>query len=73
MPTFGFFLATIAYSSGLMLLGQFRRAVPVALLSVGIGLFFMFMFMRVVYVALPLGDPPFNKVSFALMAAMGVH
>jgi hypothetical protein len=33
----------------------------------------MFLFMRAVYVALPLGIAPFNDVSYALMAAMGVH
>ncbi len=73
LPIIGFFLATIVFSCSLMLLGQFRRPFPVALLSLGVGLFFMFMFMRVVYVALPLGVAPFNQVSYALMAAMGVH
>lgn len=73
LPELGFFLTTIIYSFVLMFLGQFRRPLPVALLSVGIGLFFMFMFMRVVYVSLPVGVTPFNEVSYALMAAMGVH
>jgi len=73
LPEFGFFLTTIVYSCALMYLGQFRRPLPVALLSVATSLFFMFMFMRVVYVALPAGIAPFDKVSYALMAAMGVH
>jgi putative tricarboxylic transport membrane protein len=73
LPIIGFFLATIAYSFILMYLGDYRRPVPVVLLSLAIGLFFMFMFMRVVYVALPLGVAPFDKVSYALMTAMGVH
>lgn len=73
LPVLGFFLATVGYSCALMLLGEFRRPLSLALLSLGIGLFFMFTFMRVVYVALPLGIAPFNHVSFALMAAMGVH
>jgi putative tricarboxylic transport membrane protein len=73
LPLLGFFITTIGYSFLMMYLGHFRRPVPVALLSVGIALFFMFMFMRVVYVALPLGVAPFNQVSYALMAAMGVH
>jgi putative tricarboxylic transport membrane protein len=73
LPQLGFFLTTIGYSAALMVLGEFRRPLPVALLSVAIGLFFMFAFMRVVYVALPVGVAPFSAVSYALMAAMGVH
>lgn len=73
LPVLGFFLATVVYTCILMLLGEFRRPIPVALLSLGTGFFFMFMFMRVVYVALPLGAAPFKAVSYALMAVMGVH
>jgi hypothetical protein len=40
---------------------------------VAIAFAFMFMFMRVVYVALPAGTAPFDRLSYALMAAMGVH
>jgi putative tricarboxylic transport membrane protein len=73
LPYLGFFLATTIYSFGLMYLGHFRRPVAIVSLSPAIALAFMFVFMRVVYVALPLGIAPFDKVSFALMAAMGVH
>jgi putative tricarboxylic transport membrane protein len=73
LPLLGFFLATVVYACVLMFLGEFRRPLAVILLSTGTGFFFMFMFMRVVYVALPLGVAPFNQVSYALMAAMGVH
>ncbi len=73
LPVLGFFLATLLYSCGLMYLGHFRRLLPITLLSLAISLAFMFIFMRVVYVALPLGTAPFNNLSYALMAAMGVH
>jgi putative tricarboxylic transport membrane protein len=73
LPIFGFFLATIVFCCVLMYLGQYRKPLRVALLSVAIAFGFMFMFMRVVYVSLPFGIAPFNKVSYALMAAMGVH
>jgi putative tricarboxylic transport membrane protein len=73
LPLLGFFLATIVYSFGLMYLGQFRRPLPIAVLSVAIAACFLFVFMRVVYVALPLGIAPFNQVSYAIMAMMGVH
>ena len=73
MPLLGFFLASIVYSFVLIYLGHYRRFVQVAGLSVAISLAFMFMFMRVVYVALPVGVAPFDRLSYALMAAMGVH
>ena len=73
MPIFGFFLTTIVYVFLLIYLGHYRRIWRVAGLSVAIAFCFMFLFMRVVYVALPTGSAPFDRVSFALMAAMGVH
>ena len=73
LPVIGFFLATIAYVFILMYLGHYRRPLPAALLSLAVAFAFMFVFMRVVYVALPVGTAPFDRLSFALMAAMGVH
>ncbi len=73
LPFIGFFLATVVYSFGLMYLGHFRRPLAITLLSVATALTFMFLFMRVVYVALPLGIAPFNDLSYALMAIMGVR
>jgi putative tricarboxylic transport membrane protein len=73
LPFAGFFLSTIVYSFALIYLGHYRRLSYVALLSVAIAFAFMFLFMRVVYVALPVGVAPFDKLSYALMAAMGVH
>jgi putative tricarboxylic transport membrane protein len=73
LPFAGFFLSTIVYSFALIYLGHYRRLSRVALLSVAIAFAFMFLFMRVVYVALPVGVAPFDKLSYALMAAMGVH
>jgi putative tricarboxylic transport membrane protein len=73
LPFAGFFLSTIVYSFALIYLGHYRRLSHVALLSVAIAFAFMFLFMRVVYVALPVGVAPFDKLSYALMAAMGVH
>jgi putative tricarboxylic transport membrane protein len=73
LPMLGFFLATIVYSFILIYLGHYRRLLHVTALSVAIALAFMFMFMRVVYVALPPGIAPFDSLSYALMAAMGVH
>lgn len=73
MPAVGFFLATAFYTLGLMLLGGFRRPVALAVLSLAIPVFFLFVFMRVVYVALPLGSPPFERLSLAVIGLLGVH
>jgi putative tricarboxylic transport membrane protein len=73
LPLVGFFLATIVYVFALMYLGQYRQYGRASLLSVAVAFAFMFMFMRVVYVALPVGIAPFDRLSYALMAAMGVH
>jgi ABC-type Na+ efflux pump permease subunit len=73
LPVLGFFLATIIFSFVLMYLGQYRKPLQVTALSIAIAFAFMFMFMRVVYVSLPLGIAPFDEVSYALMATMGVH
>jgi putative tricarboxylic transport membrane protein len=73
LPILGFFVSTVIYSFGLMYLGHFRRPVAVTVLSLAIASCFMFVFMRVVYVALPLGIPPFEQVSYALMSTMGVR
>jgi putative tricarboxylic transport membrane protein len=34
---------------------------------------FMFVFMKVVYLSLPIGRPPFAEVSLALMQLMGIR
>ena len=73
LPILGFFIATIVYTCALMYLGHYRQPLRVALLSLAVALGFMFMFMRVVYVSLPPGIAPFDRLSYALMAAMGVH
>ncbi len=44
--------------------------VPVAL---GGALVFMFVFMRIVYLSLPIGEPPFAAVSLGPMQALGIR
>ena len=36
-------------------------------------LVFMFIFMKIVYLSLPIGRPPFAEVSLALMQLMGIR
>lgn len=73
LPFAGFFLATIIYTLVLLWLGHYRRLLRGFVLSLITAFVFMFLFMRVVYVSLPVGVAPFNHVSFAVMAALGVR
>ncbi|MGH7057228.1 MAG: tripartite tricarboxylate transporter TctB family protein [Acetobacteraceae bacterium] len=73
LPLIGFFLGTIIYTLALLFLGHYRRFLRGLALSVIVAAAFMFMFMRAVYVALPTGIPPFDHVSFAVMAMMGIR
>jgi putative tricarboxylic transport membrane protein len=68
----GFFLCTLLYLAGFMLIGRYRR-LGVVLASSTIGsLIFMYVFMKIVYISLPLGEGPFAQVTFLLMRVMGI-
>jgi putative tricarboxylic transport membrane protein len=69
----GFFVATALYLSLFMVLGRYRRAGVIASVSVLGSLLFVFVFMKVVYVSLPLGAGPFQALSIAILAALGVR
>jgi putative tricarboxylic transport membrane protein len=56
-----------------MVIGRYRRYGIVAATSVVGSLAFMFVFMRIVYVSLPLGVGPFQKLSVAILAVLGVR
>ena len=71
--TLGFFLDTFAFMLAFMLLGRYRRiGVAVGTSLVGT-LVFMYVFMKIVYVSLPIGSPPFSDVSIFLMRLMGIR
>lgn len=69
----GYFLATILYSFVLMWIGRQRNPAVLLCGSVGFSVFFLFLFMKVVYVALPLGEKPFSQVSLAVMSLLGIR
>ena len=56
-----------------MALGGTRRPGLVLAVSTAITLFFCFVFMKVIFVALPVGQEPFSKVSFCLMSMLGIR
>jgi len=73
MQFLGFFLATVLYLAGFMLVGRYRRPGVIAASSILGSLAFVFVFMKIVYVSLPLGAGPFLHVSTWLMAMLGIH
>jgi putative tricarboxylic transport membrane protein len=73
MQVLGFFVATVLYLAGFMLVGRYRRPGVIAASSLIGSLAFVFVFMKIVYVSLPLGMGPFLTVSTALMAMLGIH
>ena len=69
----GFAFSTAIYSGCLMWLGGFRRLGYVAILAVLLTFFFSFVFMKIIFVALPLGQGPFEKISLFVMSLVGVR
>lgn len=69
----GFALATAGYIAAMIRTGRYRRwrvIVPTAVLG---SLGFMFVFMKIVYLSLPIGQPPFAAVSLGLMRLMAIR
>jgi len=72
IESLGFFLSTFAYLAAFAWIGRYRRpGVVIATALIG-SLAFMYMFMKVVYVSLPLGQGPFQQVTFFLMRIMNI-
>lgn len=69
----GFAFSTVIYSSCLMWFGGFRRPLVVPACAVALTIFLSFVFMKLIFVALPLGQGPFEKISLAVMRLVGVH
>lgn len=67
MPYLGFFLSTALFIAFVVYLAGYRKVAPVLTLSLVGSLFFMTIFIRVVYVSLPLGIEPFDRISLALV------
>jgi putative tricarboxylic transport membrane protein len=68
----GFFVGTALFLGLFSWIGGYRRALPVALISV-IGAFVLLViFMRVAYISLPLGVGPFQQLSVLLLRLLGV-
>lgn len=73
MEWLGFFLATALYLGLFMWLGRYKRPGVIVTVSLVGSLVFVFVFMKIVYVSLPLGVAPFQAVSVAILALLGIR
>lgn len=73
ITTVGFFLCTAVYLAAFLWIGGYRRRWIMAATSVLGALLLMFIFMKLVYISLPIGTPPFSAVTLALMQLMGIR
>ena len=72
VTTIGFFLATFLYVVAFMYLGRFRNHVAIWLTATGLTFIMGLLLLRVVYVSLPRGMPPFDRIAdFVRISAGG--
>jgi putative tricarboxylic transport membrane protein len=73
LGTLGFAVDTALYLAAMIRTGRYRRWPVIIAVAVAGSLVFMFIFMKIVYLSLPIGRPPFAEVSLALMQLMGIR
>lgn len=73
LNTLGFFLDSVLFVGVLIRVGRYRRWSVIGVVSVAGVLVFMLVFMKIVYLSLPIGRPPFSTVSLVLMQIMHIR
>lgn len=73
LPTLGFVTAASLYAMALLVIGGMRRWPLVPVYGVVLAIAFTAIFMKVVYVALPLGEGWFKTVSLNVFRLLGIH
>lgn len=68
----GFAICTFLYLAGFMYAGRYRRHTVIIVSSLLGTLFFVFLFIKVVYVSLPTGVPPFEGITLMIYSLLGV-
>ncbi len=71
VETLGFLLSTFLFLAAFMYLGRYRRHAAVWLTSAGVTLAAAVLFMRIAYVSLPRGTPPFDAVTDFIRVILG--
>lgn len=73
VDTLGFLLASFIYTVAFMYLGRYRNHLVIWSSAVFGILAFAFIFLKVAYVSIPRGTPPFDQVTQAVLNLLGVH
>lgn len=68
---FGFLLSTFFFLAAFMYLGRYKRHLAVWLTSLGVTFAAAILFMRIAYVSLPRGVPPFDVVTDIVRTILG--
>lgn len=68
----GFPLANFAFLLAFMLIGGYRKPIPVVLIAAIGTVVLILLFVRVVYVSLPLGAGPFQDLTLWLYSLLGI-
>ena len=63
VPVLGFLLATLLFIAAFMYLGRYRRHGPVWAISAAVTVLVGILFLRIAYVSLPRGIPPFDRIT----------
>ncbi len=63
VPVLGFLLATFLFIAAFMYLGRYRRHGAVWAISVAVTVLVGILFLRIAYVSLPRGVPPFDRIT----------
>lgn len=69
----GFTLCTFLYLVGFMYVGRYRRHLIIIISSLIGTLLLLFLFVKVVYVSLPAGVPPFEFITMLVYTIIGVR
>lgn len=69
----GFLCATTVYAMALLVIGGMRRWAMVPVYALILAVVFTIIFMKIVYVALPLGEGVFKSVSLFAFQLLGIH
>lgn len=71
IDTLGFLLSTFLFLAGFMYLGRYRNHFAVWATSIAITLLSALIFMRIAYVSLPRGEPPFDAITDFIRFMLG--
>ena len=73
IETLGFLLASFVFLVAFMYLGRYRRHFIIWISSALGILAFAFIFLKVAYVSIPRGNPPFDQVTQWVLNLLGIH